>query len=247
MKIYQLLKIGEHHTNHCEDFAVVESLGGQRIMCAVMDGCTMGTDSYFIATLVGKLLRKIAIEKSYTAFYNAHEAKSEETDLKEILEKLMLDLKQQKNQLHLNPDELLCTLILLVVDFDRNAGHVMVIGDGLVAINGQWIEYDQDNRPDYLGYHIGEEFETWYKNQKQYLAIDKIDDISICTDGIFTFTRHDKNSYTLEKDPIAYLTIDQEGKEMDNMLSRKFSVLEKECGMRPADDLGIVRIINSKE
>lgn len=245
MKIYQLLKIGDHHTNHCEDFAVVESLGDKRIMCAVMDGCTMGTDSYFVSTLVGKLLRKIAIEKSYASFYGAKEIKSEETDLKEILEKLMHELKQLKNQLHLNDDELLCTLILLIVDFNRNAGHVMVIGDGLVAINGQLIEYEQDNRPDYLGYHIGEEFESWYKTQKQHLAIPKIEDVSISTDGIFTFIRYDKNNYLLEKDPIDYLTIDKEDHEMDNMLSRKFSILEKECGVRPTDDLGIVRIINS--
>ena len=236
--------MGEHHTNHCEDFAVVESLGDKRVMCAVMDGCTMGTDSYFISTLVGKLLRKIAVEKSYMSFYKPNEVKSEEADLKEILEKLMLELKQMKNQLHLNDDELLCTLILLIVDFNRNAGHVMVIGDGLVAVNGKLIEYEQDNRPDYLGYHLGEDFESWYEGQKQYLAINKIEDISISTDGIFTFIRYDKNSYLSEKDPIDYLTMDREGKEMDNMLSRKLAILEKECGIRPTDDLGIIRIVN---
>jgi hypothetical protein len=35
-----------------------------------MDGCTMGTDSYFAATLVGKVLRKIATEKNYQSFYD---------------------------------------------------------------------------------------------------------------------------------------------------------------------------------
>lgn len=70
MKAYTLLRMGEHHTNHCEDYAVVEPLGPNRLLCAVMDGCTMGTDSYFAATLVGKVLRKIAAEKNYGSFYD---------------------------------------------------------------------------------------------------------------------------------------------------------------------------------
>jgi hypothetical protein len=46
-----------------------------------------------------------------------------------------------------------------VFDTDAGAGQVMVIGDGLVSIDGQLTEYEQDNRPDYLGYHLGEDFE----------------------------------------------------------------------------------------
>jgi hypothetical protein len=49
MKIYTTLQIGEHHTNHCEDYLIIEEVGKNKLLCAVMDGCTMGTDSYFAA------------------------------------------------------------------------------------------------------------------------------------------------------------------------------------------------------
>ena len=65
MRIYQFTKTGDHHVNHCEDYTITETLGTDKILCAVMDGCTMGTDSYFASTLTGKLLRKIAIERRF--------------------------------------------------------------------------------------------------------------------------------------------------------------------------------------
>jgi tartrate dehydratase beta subunit/fumarate hydratase class I family protein len=68
MKIYELIQMGDFHSNHCEDFGVVANLGKNKMLCAVMDGCTMGTDSYLAATLTGKLLRKIAKEIDYKEF-----------------------------------------------------------------------------------------------------------------------------------------------------------------------------------
>jgi hypothetical protein len=66
------------------------------MLCAVMDGCTMGTDSYFIATLVGKLLRKFVIEKSYQTFYEKSQHTTVQADLKHILSKLMAEIKSLK-------------------------------------------------------------------------------------------------------------------------------------------------------
>ncbi|MDO1449982.1 protein phosphatase 2C domain-containing protein [Rhodocytophaga aerolata] len=207
MNIYQLLRIGEHHINHCEDYAIVETIGQGKILCAVMDGCTMGGDSYFAATLVGKLLRKIAIEKSYQSFYDKSHNTSVDIDLKYILGKLMAELKDLKNKLLLKDDELLTTLLIAIMDVENNTGKILTIGDGLVCINGQLYEFEQDNKPDYLGYHLAEEFEMWYSKQKQILHIDKIEDISICTDGIFTFSAYDKKKYNVQKDPINYLQL----------------------------------------
>lgn len=63
MKIYTALQMGEYHLNHCEDYLFVGGIGNDKLLCAVMEGCTVATDSYFASTLVGKLLRKIAKEK----------------------------------------------------------------------------------------------------------------------------------------------------------------------------------------
>jgi len=38
-----------------------------------------------------------------------------------------------------------------------------------------------------LGYHLTENFEEFYKNQHQKLSISNFEDLSISTDGIFTF------------------------------------------------------------
>jgi hypothetical protein len=70
MNICTTLKIGSHHTNHCEDYLLTAEIGKNKMLCAVMDGCSMGTDSYFAATLTGKLLRKICREISYKEFLN---------------------------------------------------------------------------------------------------------------------------------------------------------------------------------
>lgn len=52
MNIYTTLRIGDYHTNHCEDYLFADTPGNNKIICAVMDGCTMGKDSYLIATIV---------------------------------------------------------------------------------------------------------------------------------------------------------------------------------------------------
>lgn len=245
MRIYQTVKIGELHTNHCEDYAVIESIGNQKMLFALMDGCTMGTDSYFASTLVGKLLRKIAVERSYQTLYDKEKNSSIEDDTKEILKLLMLNLKQVKNTLLLKDDELLCTLVLLIIDFSSNTGQIFVIGDGVVCINGNITEFEQDNIPDYLGYHLGEDFEDWYKKQKQVITINDIRDISISSDGIFTFEGLDKRKSDVTLDPVNYLLIDKEHYEIKNMLTKKINNLEEVYGLRPTDDISIIRIINN--
>jgi hypothetical protein len=243
MKVHTLLRMGTHHTNHCEDYVVVESLGPGRLLCAVMDGCTMGTDSYFAATLVGKVLRKIATEKNYQSFYENSGGLAAGAEVKEILRALFTELKHLKGRLLLREDELLTTLLLGVLDTDAGAGQVMVIGDGLVSIDGQLAEYEQDNRPDYLGYHLGEDFEAWYARQTQVIDVSHFSDLSLASDGIFTFAPYDKRTYHGYADPVAYLLTDRQDEGLPTMLQKKFTFLEQQCGVQPTDDIGIVRIV----
>lgn len=96
MKTYTALRIGDYHTNYCEDYLFTGSIGSDKLLCAVMDGCTNGTDCYFISTLVGKLLRKIAKEKSYQELYTPEPGKDIESALKSVLKDLFSELKQLK-------------------------------------------------------------------------------------------------------------------------------------------------------
>ena len=68
VRFYSSLTIGAFHTNYCEDFLVVAELGSQQQLVAIMDGCSMGTESTFASLLIGKLLRKIAKEFFYQEF-----------------------------------------------------------------------------------------------------------------------------------------------------------------------------------
>jgi len=186
MQQYTFTQIGTFHTNHNEDFLVSHPLGKNQLLIAVMDGCTMGTDSHFAATLIGKLLRKFAKEYYYQSFIEKTE-KNLVLLLKLLLTQLFAALKTLKNQLSLEQEELLSTLIIGVIDQQTQQAELLTIGDGIIYCNGQLTEYEQENKPDYLGYHLAKNFDIWYAQQTQSLSLDNVQDLSIATDGIFTF------------------------------------------------------------
>lgn len=244
MKIYTALQIGDYHINHCEDYLFCGEIGNNKLLCAVMDGCTMAIDSYFVSTLVGKLLRKIAKEKGYKEMYEPDSSLTDiDNYLKSILKDLFAELKITKNQLMLDTKETLTTLIILLIDTKVNEGIVLVIGDGLVSINGNITEFDQDNKPDYLGFHLSEDFETWYEKQIQKIRFNKIQDICIATDGIFMFSEVVKKSSSDIINPIDLLVLDKENAENEEMLNVKIKKLEHKFGLKPTDDLAMIRLI----
>lgn len=208
-----------------------------------MDGCTMAPDSYFASTLVGKLLRKITTEKNYRELSDPDlAALSLEDYLKLVCRELFKELVLIRDQLLLDEKELLTTLLLMLVDKKNKQGYLLVIGDGLANINGCCTEFDQNNKPDYLGFHLNEDFDTWYDSQKQKMRIDYISDVSIATDGITTFAKIDATANPIIN-AAEFLLIDQAGSDGQDMLEKKLKTLEHIYGLRPTDDLGIVRII----
>jgi len=243
MNIYQVLQIGDHHVNYCEDYTLVVEIGNDHFLAAVLDGCSMGKESYFAATLVGKIIRKIAKEIGYRAFVEKRDLISEIV-LREVFKKLFQELQLVKNQLQLETEELMTTIILLVLDKNDWSGELLVVGDGLIAFNGELIEFEQNNKPDYLGYHLAEDFEKWFANQEQKLSLSDIEDISIATDGIFTFRNFDNEVY--EKcavDLVEFLLNEKKDTKNPRMLTKQLNRIEEKWGLRPTDDLGIIRLI----
>lgn len=244
MNIYTTLQIGAYHLNYCEDYLFFDHIDNNRIICAVMDGCTMGKDSYLIATLVGKLLRKICKALSYKLFYSKeYLSLSLDEYLKMILKELFSELRIQKNQIQLEKEELLTTLIILLADTSVDKGLVLVVGDGVVSINGAVVSFDQDNKPDYLGYHLSEDFDAWYEGQGQKIFISHLEDISIATDGIETFSRVSAPENSDPVDPVNFLLNDMTGIGNDEMLNMKLKLLEHKFGLNHTDDLAIIRIV----
>ncbi len=242
MKTYSHLQIGQFHTNYCEDFLVVAPIGSHRKLIAVLDGCTMGTESAFASMLFGKVLRRLAKEAYYDEFATRSSPALAE-QLKTVVEQLFREVRQQKNQLALETEELLTTLLIGIVDLEATQAEVLILGDGVVCADGVWTEFDQGNKPDYLAYHLGEDFDIWYDGQSQRLSYTGFSDFSMATDGILTFQNlKDPSRQKPEKEIIEFFMVDPEGAEHANFLTRKVRALEEQDHL-VTDDLAVVRLI----
>jgi hypothetical protein len=128
--------------------------------------------------------------------------------LEGILLEVFSGLLQLKSQLLLDQNDLLTTLGILLLDTKKNKAVVLFIGDGVVCINGMIIEYDHDNKPDYLGFHLHQDFETWFDQQTQRIYIETFEDLSLATDGVTLFSK--LNAIPTEEmiDPMPFLLAD---------------------------------------
>ncbi|WP_231915353.1 protein phosphatase 2C domain-containing protein [Lewinella sp. 4G2] len=182
-----LTRIGKHHTNHCEDSCGNFQIDESRFLIAVSDGCSMGTESHFASTLFMKVLKEIAKVHYNLSFIGKSEPNIDGL-LMVILKGLFNKVKMIRDTLQLDKYELLATLIVAVFDSKTKEVSVITIGDGLISIDDKIYEYDQSNRPDYVGYHLDEIFEDWFSDQRQILSTTFEKSISISSDGIFTFS-----------------------------------------------------------
>ncbi|WP_343587651.1 protein phosphatase 2C domain-containing protein [Flavobacterium sp.] len=245
MKTYTSLKIGDYHQNNCEDHLYIGDYGKGMILCAVMDGCTTALESHFASTLVGKILKKICIEKGYKEFIKKDDNITVDTEenLKLVLRDLLMELKTVKNTLMLDSKELLTTIIIMLANKNNGEGIIIAIGDGFASVNGKVYEFEQNNKPDYLGFHLSEDFEEFYDSQKQKIRFNKIEDISISTDGIFSFEKVRNTKSDEEINVINFLTAEKTDFEKVDMIDSKLKILENHFGMVSTDDFSLIRII----
>lgn len=245
MKIYHLTTIGEFHTNHNEDALTICDIGQDKCLIAVMDGCSMGTESHFASTLIAKILRKTAKEISFKTFVEKTENTLSE-DLRQVTQTLFEELKFVKSRWMLESTEILSTLMFAIIHQQEKTAEILTVGDGLICCNGKYTEYEQGDKPDYLGYHLAEEFDDWFDAQIQRLSAENIYDLSITTDGIFTFKKFDNEYYESISDGelIDFLLIEKEEEYTKNMLQKKLLHIKKRWGLKPSDDLSIIRIID---
>lgn len=244
MKFFELSHIGEFHINHNEDFLISEEAGNNRKVIAVMDGCSSGTDSHFASTLIGKLIRKIAKQQAYRE-YAQKETYELGIQLELIALQLFEELSNLNRQLDLKSDEILSTLILAVIDTNECKAEILVVGDGFIHYNGKNVEYENDNKPDYIGYHLNMDKHLWFQTRTQKLTIDKIEDLSISTDGIHTFKNFDGKAYPEISQNEIMDRFFVSKKELDNSNKLKKTLIEikNSNGLMPSDDLTIIRVV----
>lgn len=241
--VYKTLKMGAFHTKNCEDFWIDEELGPNKRLIAVMDGCSMGKESVFAALLFGKVLRKIARQEFYEAFINQQKV-TLKVQLIRIIEALHSETKRLKNALELETNELLATLIIGIVETEEKKAEFIVVGDGLICVDDQVVEFDQGDKPDYFSYHLSSKYSHWCEQHRQYLSVEQFSDLSISTDGIYTFKnfKNPKNQKS-ESEIISFLLEDKNGEEYENFLDRKLLELEENWHHVVTDDIAIIRII----
>ncbi len=210
-----------------------------------MDGCSMGDDSHFAATLIAKVLRRIARQTNLRAFAE----RTQPTNiflLKETLRTLFADLARLKADLDLAETELLSTLLLAIVDTDNQTAEIVAIGDGVIACNEEIVAFDHDNKPDYLGYHLAKDFDDYWNLLTQRVSATDIQDLALATDGVFSFRPFSHDSYrpVTEDELLTFLLIDREEGPADTAYRRKAIYISNTFGLQASDDVTVVRLVD---
>ena len=237
MEVRTLLKRGTDHLVNCEDDLFTFN-DGTTYIGAVFDGCSTGIKSHFASTLYEKILKKYLLKKD--RLFTLDEIPLRVTG-QIIVDEVYSQLNLISSVLKLDPLEILSTMILVIVR--DNQAHVIVSGDGCIYLNdGVSAEETKiespENAPDYLAYHL-KDLQEAHASLKEY-SFEVGKTISICSDGIYSFT--DKNKKDVSNIVIPCLLYDESLLKSEAMLSRKYNLLLKE-GYSNYDDISIVRFI----
>ncbi len=238
MKIYTTIQRGHLHKVFCEDFLWTAIPHPNWVIGAVADGCSSGQDSHFASALTCKILRK-QVEK--TKFEQAKSPKEVALDL---LHSFMADFRQTIDQLALNILEVLSTLLLVIHDVRNKQTFIVILGDGVVAINDQIYNIDQENSPNYPAYYREESKENLdIYFLKHYFEVENAKQIAIATDGVLKFQNEKNLLETNLHDVVVYLLTDHALQNVESMLNRKMNLLAIKQHTVPIDDVAIVRFI----
>lgn len=216
-----LNKISHTHTT-CEDnFFVNETEDG--ITGGVFDGCSTGTNSHWAAQTFAYLFGKYRNPTSNL-----------------VICRVTTLLSGIMNTLGLTNMHVLATCLLFEYNKKTLRFRIRVFGDGYYYLNSREYEIEQENRPDYLGYHLDDEIDlNKYLDRYPTEEYENVTQFCITTDGIqalqisqFKEQKHDAKSLLLHPpDSTSYL-------------NRMWNILKKE-GWYLNDDLTIISYVQN--
>ncbi len=241
MRVYTLLKRGTNHKDFCEDYLITVSINENIKLFGVFDGCSSGIDSHFASSLTGKIIKNEAKK------IKGNNNKDISDILKKIIFKSFKKILKLKMKIGLNTNELLSTFIIYIFDKENNIGEIIVSGDGFISIDSKRIIIDKNNNPNYFiykGVSIKEDFVSVFNTEIEIFKISNPQDITISTDGIFSFTEQNISSEDeKKKDHIDFLTEDTSLLKNTSMLYKKYNILKNKHGLINYDDLGMIRVL----
>ena len=244
MHIHSILQLGESHPVFCEDFLFHEEIGSGLWLGAVMDGCSMGQDSHFASALLGKILKKQVKDLRYKEFSGEIPAFAEypfEKLGKGLIVEVAKELRNIQQLLYLETTEILSTLILALIDSPQQSAWVGVIGDGVVATHEKIYEIEQDNRPNYLAYHLSEYIDSWYEETVTTFSFSDLNELVIATDGIGSFEQLLAGKAILSQKVEEYVLRAPDFEGEKKPFEKKIAVLKNAYGRVALDDLAIIR------
>lgn len=206
------------HKNQCEDSLFVQE-GESSIWGCVCDGCSTGIKSHFASQLICYACELTDFEISL--WYRAYQ--------------IGTILKSIKEDLRLSEMNLLSTCILFEYYPETKHLFIKCLGDGVYYINGEEFIVEQNNTPDYMGYHLDNL--SKYIDKYPTLHYKDVESFQICSDGIGSFQRSQFEE--TNKNP----TILLDKPSSSNYLQRMFNVLIKDK-WTIADDLTIISYYN---
>lgn len=207
-----------------------------------MDGCSSGRESHFVSSLYVKSLQKTCL--TLPQLEDPGDGGLQLSDFEGsalgriILEHLFEDVKAMAKLLSLDKAELLSTVILLVHNSEKEECYINFSGDGFYAVNNELIEIDQQNMPDFMGYHLKEEFDSWFDNHTLPKQFSKVKSVCISTDGISKFL--DKKKGRNEDPETIFQSLTQH--PPNKTLEDNFRTLLQDTQLVPYDDVALIRL-----
>lgn len=242
MRIKKFVRIGKHHVNNCEDSAGSYKIGGSRELIVVCDGCSMGNKSHYVSELIQKILREISKEEDYREYVSDDDLCISEL-LKSVCSSLFTRISKVYQLTGSHKYDYLSTMLITIVDYKSLEYAYMISGDGVVWIDEKAEVYDQNNQPNYIGYHLDIDFEDWFSNEVIIKNGIFLRSIAVSTDGILTFSNgndefvSDKKLNQLTRRLMSYSKIENE-KELQNIVDE----LARLENISTTDDIAICKL-----
>lgn len=237
--VRKVCRRGESHQNHCED-SLLYIEDERFIHAAVFDGCSTGRDSHFASALFSKFLRKCIHHSFFIDDFTSEITMDQMLKFHSaLIDLFFIQLKSIRKIIGLDIDELLSTMIHLVVDKKDNILSIKISGDGCVFIDDERICIESENNaPDYMAYQLNEE-----NPDPKIINIirnhsDQIGRLIISTDGLTSFNLKDGDTQeSLEERLFNDRLIKSEA-----MFDRKCNMEKNINGITHSDDLSIIML-----
>jgi hypothetical protein len=238
----------DKHINWCEDNHYVFQ-NDKIIFGAAFDGCSTGVNSEWASKTLSLIFKQ---HESVYAGWNLSDLDfSNDFVMDKIVNDFLLKHVLDKMatlyvELKLTHLDFLSTMVIFLYHKENKWLYVKFLGDGFVfyRLGDEIIEIgnDENNMPNYFGYLINKPYPQVINSIEERVGylIAGVEDFSICTDGIKSFTyKIDPEGLEL-RDPVHFLVDDLSLTHQKNGLVKKVNILKKE-GWLLDDDLTVIR------